>query len=310
MSSALLSSVVFVAATCASYVVLDESGARARRRASLQHLADYQLADYGERNEREQRQTDTLARRLLVPLAAWSARLGRNLTPSGYVGQLTSSLSKAGRRGSDALERFLAFQVVCLAAGLLGALVIATLVPFAGLTRIGIVALVLLGFTLGPRAALDRAVRERQRDIRLALPNFVDLLAVSVEAGFGLDQALERVSGDATGPLAEELRRLQGDMRAGASRAAAMRALLERTDVPELRSFVAAVLQTEAFGVPIAPVLRAQSQDMRIRRRQRAQAQAQKAPVKMLFPTVFCIFPALFVVVLGPAMINIGDSFR
>ena len=99
-------------------------------------------------------------------------------------------------------------------------------------------------------------------------------------------------------------------MRAGASRAVAMRSMLERTDATELRAFVHSLLQADAFGVPIGPVLRAQSDELRVRRRQLVQAQAQKAPVKMLLPMVFCIFPSLFVIVLGPALLNMGDAFR
>lgn len=130
----------------------------------------------------------------------------------------------------------------------------------------------------GPDAVLNRAVDSRQQAIRASLPDVLDLLSVSVEAGFGLEQALERVAGDVDGPLAEELRRLQGDIRAGASRAAAMRALTERVDLPELRSFVSAVVQADAFGVSIAAVLRAQSEEIRVRWRQLAQERAQRPP--------------------------------
>lgn len=305
MLSTVRVAVTFAVVSGGTYALLEAAGARSRRRELLQ-----QLAEYGEQDNRDQRLLDPVLRRIAVPIARWATRLGRASTPAGYVVRLRHKLILAGRSKPEALDRFLAVQVLWLAGGLVSALVIGSLVPLEGIMRLTLLGLIVLGSALGPRAALDRAAGRRQRAIRSGLSNVVDLLAVSVEAGFGLDQALERVTADITGPLAEELRRLQGDMRAGASRAAAMRALLERTDVLELRSFVSAVLQTEVLGVPISPVLRAQSAEMRVRRRQRAQTAAQKAPVKMLFPMVLCIFPALFVVVIGPAVINIGEAFR
>src|SRR5205814_4944891 len=144
--------------------------------------------------------------------------------------------------------------------------------------------------------------------LRRKLHDILDLLPISVEAGLGFDQALERTVSFVPGPISDEFSRMLGESRAGAARADALRGLDTRTDVPEVRSFVLALLQADTFGVSIGRVLRAQPDEMRIRRKQSAQEKAQKAPVKMLIPMVFCIFPALFVVVIGPAMLNLAHS--
>jgi len=181
--------------------------------------------------------------------------------------------------------------------------------PVDGLGRLGLVGLVAALFIMGPDAILNRQVEERQYAIRTKLPDVMDLLVISVEAGLGFEQALDRTVAAVPGPLTEEFSRMLGEVRAGASRADAMRSLDARTNVPEIRSFVLAILQADTFGVSIGRVLRAQADEMRIKRRQLAQERAQKAPVKMLIPMVFCIFPALFVIVLGPAAIRITDTF-
>jgi len=162
---------------------------------------------------------------------------------------------------------------------------------------------------IGPDSSLKKKVDARKNEIRLALPDVLDLLVISVEAGLGFEQALDRTVSAVPGALTEEFARMLGEVRAGSGRGDAMRALDKRADVPELRSFVLAIIQADTFGVSIGRVLRAQADEMRVKRKQMAQEQAQKAPVKMLIPMVFCVFPALFVVVIGPAMINIGKSF-
>jgi tight adherence protein C len=238
-------------------------------------------------------------------------KLGRRYTPVGYVDGVRHKFVLAGQGTTDAVDRFLAIRVATVVAVpvLFWVMMILNPLGMGGMMKplsFGLLALALL---LGPDAMLNRKVQERQLAVRVQLPDILDLLTISVEAGLGFEQALDRTIHSVPGPLTEEFARMLGETRAGASRAEAMRALDARLDVPEVRSFVLAVLQADTFGISIGRVLRSQAEEMRIRRRQQAQEKAQKAPVKMLIPMVFCIFPALFVVVLGPAMINISKNF-
>jgi tight adherence protein C len=164
-----------------------------------------------------------------------------------------------------------------------------------------------LGY-FAPDVVLIGRAQARQQIIQRELPDVLDQITVSVEAGLGFDAALAQAGRNGKGPLAEELARTMQDVAIGVPRLKALAGLLERTDVPDLRHFVLAVKQAEQYGVPIAQVLRVQSTDLREKRRQRAEEQAMKIPVKIVFPLVFCILPALFVVILGPAGMRVADA--
>ncbi len=161
-----------------------------------------------------------------------------------------------------------------------------------------------VGF-LAPEFWLGRKIRARQMDMILQLPDALDLLTISVEAGLGFDAALAKVVEKMEGPLITEFRQALAEIRMGRARRDALRDVATRADVQPVTNFIGAIVQAEQLGVPIAKVLQIQSQQLRVDRRQRAEEQAAKAPVKMLFPMVGCIFPTIFIVILGPAIVTV-----
>jgi len=168
--------------------------------------------------------------------------------------------------------------------------------------------LAVAGYVL-PTVWLNNRVRSRQKSILKALPDAIDLLTISVEAGLGFDLAMQRVVEKWNNELSREFDRVLADVRLGKNRREALRDLVARTGVPDLSTFVAAIIQAEQLGVSIAKILRVQSDQLRIRRRQRAEELAHQAPIKMLFPLVFLIFPSMFVVILGPAVPIVWEQF-
>lgn len=163
------------------------------------------------------------------------------------------------------------------------------------------------GFML-PDVLVNSVAKERQTQILLALPQVIDQLRMSVEAGVAFEAAVGRAAKAGSGPLADELRRTLQEMQIGASRSEALHHLADRNDVQELRTFVSAVAQSEDYGIPVAHVLRVQADELRTRRKQKAEERAMKIPVKMVFPLVLCIFPALMIVLLGPASLKIVEA--
>jgi tight adherence protein C len=288
------------------YTVLAQIDEKSVVRDSLRQLEGYEVE-----NVRDQELLAPISERAFMPVLGGLTNLGRRFTPVGYVDGVRKKFINAGNGSADAVDRFLAVRVLSVLAiiPLFWLCYIWNPLNFKGLTQVVVFVLFFAVCLLGPDSILSRRVQERQHDLRIMLPDVLDLLTISVEAGLGFEQALDRTVSAVPGPLSDEFARMLGEIRAGASRSEAMRALDQRTNVPEVRSFVLAVLQADTFGVSIGRVLRAQSEEMRIKRRQLAQERAQKAPVKMLIPMVFCIFPALFVVVIGPAIINIRKAF-
>ncbi len=177
-------------------------------------------------------------------------------------------------------------------------------------------AAVLFGAVVGifgymmPGIWLDRKIKARKKEITLALPDAIDLLTISVESGLGFDPALMRVAEKWDNALTQEFGRLLSEMRIGKSKRQGLREMADRCGVDDLRVFVSSVVQADQLGVAISQVLRIQSEAMRLKRKQRAEEAAHKAPIKMLFPMIFLIFPAIYVVILGPAIPQIANSFR
>jgi len=232
--------------------------------------------------------------------------LALRLSPSGYAAKLQLSLDKAGNPRGWTPDRIFAYKGLALiGVGALGAMLgarsAATLVVYALVAAGG-------GFWL-PDVLVYNLGLKRQEKIQRTLPDALDMLTVSVEAGLGFDAALAQVARNTQGPIAGEFFRVLQEMQIGKSRTAALRGLGERTTVADLRTFAAAIVQADSLGIPIANVLRAQAAEMRLKRHQRAEEQAQKVTVKMMFPLVLCILPALFVVVIGPGAINIIHTF-
>jgi tight adherence protein C len=291
---------IFAAVVIVAWVLLDQLEQKATVRASLRQLDGYEVE-----NLRDQELMNPLSDRAVVPVMKALTGLGRRFTPVGYVDNAKRKLVTAGMPDADTLDKFLVIRVLTIVAIPLWGFLAYGFLPLSGRAPTMVFLLLTAVSAIGPDAVLNKRMAERQHAIRVKLPDILDLLTISVEAGLGFEQALDRTISAVPGPLSDEFGRMLGEVRAGASRADAMRSLDERIDVAEVRSFVLAVLQADTFGVSIGRMLRAQADEARVKRRQLAQEQAQKAPVKMLIPMVFCIFPALFVVVIGPAAINI-----
>jgi tight adherence protein C len=234
------------------------------------------------------------------------AHLALRARPGTNTDDLARRLRAAGLAERLTVTGFLALRVAATAL----ALGLGVLVTFwSGLGR-GIVAVVALGALGygGPILVLNALARRRRRKVAPALPDALDLVAVCVEAGLGLDAAIQQLTQQTSGPLADELDLTLSEMRVGASRQEALRNLAARVDVPELTRAVRSIAQAEQQGSSLGRTLGILAQEARQRRQVAAEAEANKAPVKMIFPTAGFIFPALFVVVLGPALITIYHS--
>lgn len=278
---------------------------RGEMRANIRQLKQYDAVPL-----REQKLLESARERVFAPTMGAAAKVGRKFTPQGQLERVQRNFLIAGSPPNFDLDVYLALKVLGAVSIIPIRWLVVNYVPIDGsfetwFATAGIwVAIFLL-----PDVTLKRMIEARKKSILLQLPDLLDLLVVSVEAGLGFEQAIDRTIVNMPGVLSEEFFRMLQESRMGVSRHEALQALDARTDVPELRTFIMAMIQADTFGVSISHVLRSQAADVRVKRRQRVEEQAHKLPVTMLFPMITCIFPSLFVVVLGPAAINIIENF-
>lgn len=296
----------FSAVGLLSYIGVTSAVARRSVHRSLRGVSS---SDLPGGSVRQQELAVPAMRRLVLPRLSRLSNLVLRWSPPGIVRRLDDELVYAGSPPGWDGQRFLAlkwvstvgFVVVFAAVGVAAAYGRTTL--FLGVPIAAIVGYYLPEWLLRSRSG------RRQTRIRRALPDALDLMSITVEAGLGFDAALERVSREMGGPLGEEFYRVVQEMRLGKGRGEALRDLAQRSTVPELKAFVLATIQAEIFGISIARVLHIQAQELRLKRRQLAETEAQKLPVKLVFPLLLFIFPAVIVVLVGPAAISLYQTF-
>jgi tight adherence protein C len=262
---------------------------------------------YGVRNQREIETRRSMNDRLVGPAAARLAGVTMRLAPRTNVESVAQKLLQAGLGRSLTPQAYLAMK-----AGVAGiAILVGLLLSVSGLGVLGLL-FAFVGAALGfiaPEFYINSRVRARKDLMKTELPNVLDLLSVCVEAGLGFDQALVKLNERMDGPLVDEFALVLHEMRIGQSRSAALKNLAERVDSPDVGQFARAIVQADQLGIALSRILKVQSTDMRVRRQLAAEEKAMKAPVKMLFPTVIFIFPSMFVVALGPAMLSLMKTF-
>jgi tight adherence protein C len=247
--------------------------------------------------------------RIMGPFQERASKLARRLSGSDAPERIRKRLDVAGNPVGWTVERVQAGKVIgTIVMFLFSTGFTAVIGPSLTVRLVIIGGAVVVGW-FGPNLFLYQKVYDRSNRMQRDLPDAIDLMTISVESGLAFDAAVQQVARNTEGPLAEEFSRVLREMQIGQGRAEALRGLAERTEVDDLKSFVTSMVQADSFGIPIANVLRIQSQEMRTKRRQRAEEKAQKVPVKITVPLIFCILPCLFIAVMGPAAIHVMDSF-
>lgn len=264
-----------------------------------------QLGSVQAKNLEELELQQPFAERTLRPLVGRLSKLGGRLGSASSTDSAERRLAMAGNPGDLRLTDWMGVKILV---GLATSVILFLLIGLLATSLTAGFMLAILGFGIGfllPEFWLGGKIKARQKVILKMIPDTLDLLTISVRAGLGFDAALAKVVEKLPGPLSDEFRRALAEVRVGKARRDALRDMVPRTNVPPLSNFIGAIIQAEQLGVSISKVLQVQSEQLRIERRQRAEEQAARAPIKMLFPLVGCIFPSLFIVILGPAIISI-----
>jgi tight adherence protein C len=251
----------------------------------------------------------TFKDRALLPMKTGLARAVLRITPRANVETVTNKLLRAGLNRKVSPTGYLASKAILGLLGFIGGQVFASVGgALASKALLLGVVFAIVGFML-PDVVVTLKTRGRKEILRAELPDALDLLAVSVEAGLGFDGAISKLTEHMDGPLADEFALALGEMRIGESRQNALTKMMKRVDTPELSAFVRAIIQADQLGISLGRILKLQAGDTRTRRQLAAEERAMKAPIKMLFPTVIFIFPAMFIVILGPAFMNLSELF-
>ncbi len=299
---------ILIAAVAAGAILLIFLGLTSRTSVDPVQARLTQLGAMQAKNLEELELQQPFIERTLRPLANRVSGSMSRIASSSFQERTEKRLALAGNPGNLRVADWLGVKAV---GAVVGALIFALLFIVIGVLKLPPIlrfAMPVIGLMLGytiPEFWLGGRVKKRQHLILLMIPDALDLLTISVRAGLGFDAALGKVVEKLNGPLTDEFRRALAEVRVGKARREALRDIIPRTEVPPLTNFIGAIIQAEQLGVSISKVLQVQSEQLRIERRQRAEEQAAKAPIKMLFPLVGCIFPSLFIVILGPAIILI-----
>jgi tight adherence protein C len=286
----------------AAYYFAEVATAPMRTRRNLVHRA----ANYG-RVKAAGKELPKFKERVFAPLTSQVARLVLRVNPKASTDAVAKKLMAAGMRNTSP-NGFIAAQGMFAIGGFFVGMI---LVGAASPARAPIFGLGMgaLGF-MAPSFFLNSRVRSRQAAVAAELPDALDLLSVSVEAGMGFDGAVQKLTEHMEGPLIEEFELALGEMRIGEGRPEALKKMAERSASPEMSSFVRAIVQADQLGISLGRILRIQASDTRLKRQLLAEEKAMKAPIKMLFPTVAFIFPSMFIVILGPAFLNLAKIFK
>ena len=295
----LIFAVVAVAVTVGALAVYVGNGVLRSQKSSGNRLASL--------STRDEMMKQDFSQRAVAPVMQGLGRFALRFTPTGWVGRAQHKLVLAGWAERMDGNTWAAIRIIGVVVSIVMLFILVPLLD-STMTRLVVGGLILFIGFFGPEVSLNRAIDDRRKEMEKTLPDIIDLLVISVEAGLGFEAAMGRVVQNVPGELSKEFSRTLQETRVGVSRHDALRAMSERTDVDDLNSFILSLVQADQFGVSISRMLRVQAEEMRVRRRQRIQEKAFAAPVKMIFPMLFCIFPSIFIVILGPAAISISNT--